>query len=339
MTTLTRLTPLMTISALVILGCHDAPDPIAPAPTVAPLQSSSVIPEGYVATPAGLYHASCVHEVPSGAVISSALSVSLPSGATYQIPKCLFPTRVQSIPAPVPGNGATAWKEWTASIRPSNPFRRITARWLVPADPPGAASYPGTTKTYYTFPGLQTDLDGINDAIIQPVLQFGFNGEYGGPYWTIASWRCGNDQAGCFHTQPIQVAAGDTIFGDVRGKTVPAYWRDMAEGPDCAPSAQYCRWWTTTSPRPVRTYGSTTLVFSESSNYTFATSGAVETYHMATCADYPPQGVFYDQVTVYDVNSNPTSPDWFPNYASDGTPNCNFLVTFTATTANLFHGQ
>jgi len=280
--------------------------------TVASINS---IPEGYVATPAGLYHSSCVHEIPNGAKVHTSGVVTLASGAVYQIPKCLFssipnvPNRLQGdIYAPVD----TGWMEFTSASQFGNPFKQITANSIVPTSPPNF--YSGQ-KVYYTFPGLQND-----GFIIQPVLQYGYNGLYGGSYWTITSWKCGSV---CTHSAPITVSAGHSLAGNVY-----AY--------NC--SGGNCNW--NIQNEDVTTGQATILtVLGDTENYWWATSGAVETYNLNDCEDFPQHAVSYTDVTVYDANYNPETPSWSANYHNRATisPWCGFKVSYTASSVTLAH--
>ena len=48
----------------------------------------------YVATPAGWYHRSCIHEIPAGARVDRRHGlVTRRDGSTYQLPTCLYPPR------------------------------------------------------------------------------------------------------------------------------------------------------------------------------------------------------------------------------------------------------
>jgi len=101
--------------------------------------------------------------------------------SSYQLPECLYPGRRtetgQRNPdvrtAPPVNNG---WMEWAVTVLSgSNKFRGLSARWDAPSNPTG--SYSGV-RVYYTFPGLVSTVE--HPYIIQPVLQYGYNGLFGG---------------------------------------------------------------------------------------------------------------------------------------------------------------
>jgi len=51
------------------------------------------VPDDYVATPAGWYHRSCVHEIEDGALVGKDGLVTRRDGAIYQLTRCLYPVR------------------------------------------------------------------------------------------------------------------------------------------------------------------------------------------------------------------------------------------------------
>jgi hypothetical protein len=315
----------------IMWGCQDGQNPVTPEHPVVGTSDflpGSGIPANYVTTPAGLYHRSCVHEIPNGARVDRNV-VTLLTGVTYQIPDCLYPSlsNFRAANSSPTAAGPTGWKEWTSAVQFGNTFKRISANWAVPAAPSGFYAT-GLQKTYFTFPGLEGSVSNTpaqrDFYILQPVLQYGSTGEYGGAYWTITSWRC-NDNTNCIHSAPITVSPGDSINGSVF-----AY--------NC--SAGSCRWHI--QAYDYTTVQATVLDVGDTENYYFATGGAVETFGMTGCNDYPSHGVFYSSVAVTDVNDNPEIPSWSRTILSppaDGTPACNFNVTFTNTTTNLFHGS
>src|SRR5690242_2937024 len=78
-----------------LLACNDRPTVVtAPRGVLAQSEASKNEPlqrPGYVLTPAGWFHSSCVHEIPAGARVSINHVVTRKDGTSYQIPKCLFP--------------------------------------------------------------------------------------------------------------------------------------------------------------------------------------------------------------------------------------------------------
>jgi hypothetical protein len=313
--------------ALALAACSEPVSPRAAAPT--PPQAAAAPQDEFVATPAGLYHRSCVYEVPAGARLERQEVIRFPDGTRRQVPPCAVPARATVTPqgpaaspaAPRAGVATptiNGWVEYTWATTASA-YKRIIADWTVPPAPAG--SYGASGKVYYTFPGLQS-----STYIIQPVLQYGNNGSFGGAYWTIASWQCGSTSSNCFHSTPITVSSGNSIHGDV-----------IASG--CTGGS--CTWTITT--RNATAGQSTVYTAVDTENYWQATSGAVEVYQASTCSDFPSNGnydnsgVFYTNVALYDFSYNLLTQTWSNIITSGLTPQCNYRVTSTSTTASLQH--
>jgi hypothetical protein len=262
-----------------------------------------------VRTPAGWYHRTCVYEVPNAARVSRSGLVTRTDDSSYQLPECLYPGRRTDtgLRASLPVNNG--WIEDARYTLTDRAYGSLTARWNAPANPGG--SYSGT-KVYYTFPGFWTD-----DYIMQPVLQYGYNGLFGGSYWTAASWHCG---ANCTHSTPISVSAGDAMLGTVTASD--------CHGGDCS--------WTIIA-RDLTKQTQSTYVIEDTWNYRRATGGAVEVYGLTTCSQYPHTGAFYTSIALHDEYDDPVSPDWWDRVTQELSPECDFDVTSTSSTVNLYH--
>lgn len=321
--------PVCTLAVATLLfatACSDkSPSGLSPGqPRLSVAQAvGSEIPPDYVVTPMGLYHRSCVHEIPAGAIVDRQGRVTRRDGVAYQIPQCAY-EHFSSMPNgpfdPSPPQ-VSNWIERTdycldGYCGTSNSYRTLAADWTVPANP--VTSYNTQGKVYYTFPGLE---DNPVTTIIQPVVQYGNSGYYGGAYWTMASWACGPGCGSATHSPPVSISPGHQIHGSIIAS-------------NCANGA--CTWAITT--RDVTTSQQTVYQYSGGDNYTWGFGGAVETYQLSVCSNYPSQGVFYSQIALTDRNGQQTSPAWnnWVNPSFTGA-SCQFSVTHTATTANLIH--
>jgi hypothetical protein len=85
-----------------------------------------------------------------------------------------------------------------------NPISYFSTRWIVPPAPPS-----DNDQIIYMFNGIETRTFGW---ILQPVLQWGDNGDFGGDYWCIANWFV-NSGSFAGHGNSIQVNAGDVLQG------------------------------------------------------------------------------------------------------------------------------
>lgn len=301
-----------------MIGCNE---PVSVPSHQLPGSTSQRVPpslDDYVATPAGLYHRSCVHEIEDGARGNKNGLVTRKDGTTYQLPKCAYPplrpAQREGTSAPI-NNG---WIEDASYALPAgNQYRHLTANWAVPANP--VATYTDYTNggppTYYAFPGIES-----NAFILQPVIQFGYNGDFGSPFgWVMASWHC-DTGPGCQHSSPVSVTAGDAIAGDISAS-------------DC--SGGQCTWTVTT--QDVSTGQRTVMAWGDTEDYAWAAGGAVEVYRLKFCAQYPINGISFSGIALYDKNSNQVSPSWFPAIQSGTDPSCSFNTASTTTAVNLYH--
>jgi hypothetical protein len=330
------------VLTLALVGaCSDSSIPSATrvlaSPDIQAMVARGEIPPGYMATPAGLYHVSCVHEIPDHATLTQERVVRLRTGQAYSLPPCAYP----AFPS-LPGRANQAFEglskqatnptvsgyvQYTRTQNVTLPFRRVVADWTVPPAPAGGPQFPNG-KVYYSFPGF------VNATfILQPVLQYGvanyqpFPGwptqNFGGHYWQLASWQCGSG-ATCAHSAAVQVNPGDAIHGDVAAT-------------NCANNS--CSWYVTT--QDVTTGGATVLNVQDDDQYLEGIGGAVEVYNYSQCTDFPVNanpdlsGVFFTNIALTNTQGS-YAPFWY----NDGhmfdspriTPWCNYRITSSPST-------
>jgi hypothetical protein len=264
------------------VGCVDrstVPTQAVPGPHVLMQVVPSTRPEtGYVSTPAGWYHRSCVYEIPSGSVVRGD-TVQEPSGAVSTHPACAYPhfSSGPSGPASVLGQRRhsppptdTGWVIFGGMVIDTtvSTWRNITAYWTVPDGP--ASSY-GSSQVYYNFPGLQ-NLAGI----LQPVLTFGYNGDN---HWQVGVWYC---TSSCPHSSLLNVNQGDSLYG-------------YADGYSC--SGGSCSWTVYVEDVTALAYRSETWTGPD--NAWLAVGGAVETAALSNnCALYPTKPVKFHNISL-----------------------------------------
>jgi hypothetical protein len=298
-----------------LMACNEPLSEIRP-PSAAKAVTQTL--KDYVATPAGWYHRSCVHEIENASRVDKDGLVTRRDGTTYQIPKCLY--RVYAAqPGTEPLSPAdTGWIEYAYSSQPPGAsYQQLNGSWTVPVRP--LAPYSGV-QVYYAFPGIESSAPAF---ILQPVLQYGYNGDFGGSNWEMASWHC-DTGPGCTHSTPVIVSAGDAMYGSVASSN--------CLGGSCV--------WTvtvqdaTTGQRSVGTW-------TDTPNYWWAAGGAVELRGSPTgltsCDQYPINGVFYSGISLYDQNGSLLSPAWIPQIQSGTDPSCSFSVNSTTTSVSLYH--
>jgi hypothetical protein len=292
--------------------------PFARAQKPAGPNRPAAVPDGYVITPFGYFHPSCVREVASGDTVLEDGRVQHADGtADAKAPVCGYAryTAAGEIVAAGPKQPTIthSWIESANSINTTSPFGELTANWIVPPAP--------TTdhgQTVFLFPGMEDYA--LVETIIQPVL--GWNAGFFGTNWSIASWNCCPSGTTLYST-PVQVNPHDVILGTIKSNSAGAI---------------HSSWNITTLD--VTTGGSTTLskTPSEGQSFTWAQGGALEVYEIVACSDYPPNNSadFYN-LALYDNNYNQyPDPGWvYFDYSYGLKPQCNYDVTMSKTKVTL----
>jgi hypothetical protein len=263
-------------------------------------------PAGYVPTPHGYYHQSCVHEIPEGAAAHVNGHVALADGSMTQLPSCNYPRLVLRHDAINPTtNGWVEDANWTSPSAAT----RLTSRFSVPAAPSSSSG-----QVVFFFPGMEP-ADGT--IILQPVLQWGVSAAGGGTNWQIASWSCGPS---CVHSKLVKVNTGDSLIGTISGSS-------------CSSTGQ-CSWKIVT--KDATTGKSTTLTTQgDSESYVWLFGGVLEAYGIDTCDQYPANGKeTFSSVDFFDQSGNLLAP----SYAADvlgAAPACSFRVAPTGSGATI----
>jgi hypothetical protein len=279
----------------------------------------AAVPEGYVVTPFGYFHPSCVREVASEDTVLADGRVQHVDGTVdAKAPVCGYPrysSRGEIVTAgPKLPTITHSWIESANSINTTSPFGELTANWNVP---PAPTTDDG--QTVFLFPGMEDYA--LDESIIQPVL--GWNAGFFGATWSIASWNCCPNGITQYST-PVQVNSGDVLSGVIKSNSTEVTGKST--------------WDIVTADKTTGT--STTLknTPSEDQIFTWAQGGALEVYGIEKCSDYPPNksATFYD-VVLYDHNFKPyPNPGWVVfSYSTGLTPQCNYGATMSTKTVTL----
>jgi hypothetical protein len=306
--------PLIAATAAVLLSaCSDRPQrPAITAPSNADIAAVPAVPDDSspVYTPAGVMPRACVHEIPNGSHVDVTGLVHLPDGQTMRFARCAArgQSAVHSARISTPPT-LDGWVEYAVDV--TNPLRSLSANYTVPPAP--VNTYSGT-KVYYSFPGVDN-----GHYILQPVIQYGYNGSFGGSHWTMASWQCyaGVD---CFHGTPVTISTGDAITGTV-----------VATG--C--SGGSCTW--TITAHDATSSQNASYSFTGTDDYVNVYGGAVEPHGLTGCSDLPTNGVNYSSISVSVSGSGTITPSWTNTVASGLSPTCMFAVASTSSTVNVYH--
>jgi hypothetical protein len=270
----------------------------------------AAVPEGYMITPFGYFHPSCVNRLAKGDVLhQESQTIERASGSIETIPMCAYPHYRADGEKVIGDERAVAnpdishaWVE-NANVTTTTGYGRFWADWIVP---PAPTSNDG--QTVFLFNGLED----INDvvSIIQPVL--GWNADFAGA-WGIASWNCcinGNVN----EATPVQVKSGDLIYG----------WMSN----NCAKGTETCASWS------IETLDLTTLVSSAmngTSNYgqtfNWAFGGVLEVYNIIQCSDYPPDPIHFFNQGLSNDKFVQIKPKWVMSTAAGLTPSCSYKVS------------
>jgi hypothetical protein len=273
--------------------------------------SQAVAAPGKLRTPAGEFDLSCAHEVPNGSVVDLEGNVMQNGKQVARFSPCtakqtmVLPriTKPGLQPPTINGWVEASWADAT-TISGLTYFNSLTASFTVPAAPSVAAG-----QLIYLFPSVEAN----GAAILQPVLQWGNNGSFGGNYWTLASWYVSATSA--VFSSPVTVAAGDSITGFIR----------MIGSGSSTDS------WVVTGTDTVSGVSSGTGFITPKTPFNSAQQGVLEVYNVSACSSFPAAGdIIFSDVTATQAGPawntyNAVTPGWF-SVVWGGTPSCSFKV-------------
>jgi len=291
---------------------------------------------GWIQIPGKLIRPDCVHQVPSGARIEFG-SDGQPTGdvkmngkviAHYDsCPEESIDTRYmgsQGGSSPNPsgyGNGWVEASQWELSLASTDNIDDVAGYWHVPAPPAESGAL------VFLFNGIEPT---GGNWIMQPVLQWGNNGNFGGNYYTFASWLVGPESSGiAYVSNPINVNPGDLLTGVSQQNGVTDstlyYFVTAADG---AIGQQ------------------TTLnIWSQGLHWVQAFAGVLEAYYVTSCSQFPsglsggPEETHFLQMQVahgYPAFDFVTPEGFFGaqyDYFGSGGPQCNFSVSVSGNTS------
>jgi hypothetical protein len=289
------------------------------------------VPEGYLATPMGYFHPSCVKQTAKGDVLHpDEMAIHHADGSFDSMPVCAYPhftAKGVLVPLEPTKDSGTAKRElsplnpseeakgeeppfighsWMVDIEAytSTSFGEITSEFKVPKAPTSHDN-----QTIYLFPGLQDYNSAKTETILQPVL--GWDAYYTNA-WGIASWNC-CVKGTLYVSTPEPAKTGDTIYGEVINQ--------------CKSGTLECTKWT------VKTEDKTTGAFSDLHNesnfgqtFNWAFGSVLEVYNVAKCSDYPQGGSLESTgVTLYNDKFQKITPTWYLSLDDKGgSPQCNY---------------
>lgn len=289
---------------------------LAPAVQAQPFDSTISLQAhpGWVQVPGALIRPDCVYEVPNGAQLEENGDVILDGVIVAHHVDCpeapirtrpLHGVAPQFVDAPGTGNGWVEAVEEEVSLSSGDSLDKITGTWTVPKNPTVNGGL------IYLFNGLEPT---TQDLIIQPVLQYGANGLFGGNYWVMASWQVGKSAV---HSPPVTVNVGDTISGLTQITSV---------------SGTKFTWEIKIKDTTIGKYSKITQT---TSGYTWnwAYSGVLEAYNITACGNFPKSAETSFQSTKVEhgfPSFKSVTPAWFGVVYSYGGPLCGFGTSIGA---------
>jgi hypothetical protein len=289
-----------------------------PARAQVPVRPAGV-PDGYVITPFGYSHPSCVRELPEGdTLLADGLVIQHANGAIENIPACGYPdytARGEIVTAQtISGN----YIERVEATTPTS-YGELTATWTVPQVPTSTVN----GQPVYFFPALEEYPGTL--SVLQPVLAWNDPNTLPGK-WGIASWNCcdASIPSNKWHSPPVSVTPNDKIEGIIKST--------------CGAGTLSCPTWNVITT-DLSTKQTTTLAKTSSLQQVFdwAYGGALEVGTLSDCSDYPPNGRITFSVALYDNNFVLISnPDWSIIYPSpDFMPQCGYVGDAAGNTVTL----
>jgi hypothetical protein len=294
-------------------------------PLAAGPRRPATVPEGYVITPAGYFHESCVRTLAKGERLLADGRVQHADGTIDQdVAVCSHPryTPAGVLISPNATNKNAQSAKGTIATEPeisgwledaeintgskTSSYGALVAMWTVPPQP---ASDDG--QTLFFFPGFQDINGAVNGVytILQPVLA------WAGGQWSIASWNC--CITGVISKSPtVSVSPGDRIYGSITNT--------------CAVGTLSCPTWNVLT-LDMSTGYSTTLADAPSDGeiFNWAFGAVLEPYYIVSCDDYPPNGhLSFDQIKVFNQYLKPIPGENWLEVLDNTTnpPRCDYAV-------------
>lgn len=280
--------------------------------TVAGPDRPADVPEGFVVTPFGYFHPSCVMELAEGNTLLDR-GVQRADGTVEAVPACNYAHYTATGAVVFPGskelNGIelptiNGWLEYVSTTTTTS-YGAIEAGWIVPPLP-----QVNVGQTLFFFPGME-DIDNVI-SIVQPVLQW-----YAPGPWAMASWNCCMEGT-TWESTPIPVSPGDTVLGGIV--------------PTCPPGGNYCATWNVIS-EDKNTGKKTTLAQTPAAGqiWNWAFGAVTEDYGVTSCSDFPANTSVTFLVHLYDQNQKLIgNPGWIGTPAGSGVqPQCNYGLKVT----------
>jgi hypothetical protein len=274
-------------------------------PTVASAQApSDALSSGFVKTPGGLIHNSCVHPVPDGASVDSDGNIVRDGVLLEHVDGCRFgrPPQINS------------WVIDAAQTVSSTQIGSTTASLVVPGNP--SHNTTARLEVEYFFIGAEPACSAL--PLLQPVLQWGVSPAGGGNFWAIANWYI-DSSGNAFPSNFRTVNAGDLIFLTLEN-----------HGIITAGGKLVFKWLVRYFDTTANAIGIYEVHLDTSILLQYATLGVFEAYQLNNCNELPSNSIILGNIGIVDSNGThvPFGPSLDDCASPVGlTPACGYLVS------------
>jgi hypothetical protein len=278
---------------------------------------------GWTQVPGALVSPDCVHQIPNGAKVGASAGragedVTLNGQLIAHYDPCLeasISTR-QLVQDPGTGNGWVEASQWNTALKSGDNIDDLYGYWTVPPIP----------KTYGALVYLFNGVEPSGGAwIMQPVLQFGSNGLFGGDYWVFASWLVHSNQDYFVSSTVLSVNPGDSLSG--------AVWETSVSGGTLGYDIAATDYTTNQS--------SLLSLTATGFQWIWAYAGVLEAYNVTSCSEFPKGSsgsLGFTKTHVYHgyPNLDYLKPDFHSAEYNYGGPSCKFKVTVSGSLSTLY---
>lgn len=259
----------------------------------------AAVPEGFLITPMGYFHPSCVKELAEGDEMRpDEMTIKHRDGSFDSMPTCAYPHFTADGEKVATDGSVSEAAGFTHTIAPysgieaftigTDTYAKLSDEWTVPSAP---ASH--DDQVLYFFPSLGNVSPNI---YLQPVL--GWNSDYKDA-WSLASWNCCTKGTE-YKSSPMKTATGHQVFGAMQST--------------CGAGPKECGSWDIVTTDV--TTGESTILSNTSSfgqRFNDAVAGALAVYNFKQCGDLPDGSkgsLQFSEIRLLDYDFNVLNPDW-----------------------------
>ena len=248
------------------------------------------VPDGYVVTPNGYFHPSCVHHIEADQRVHRDGSIENADHSLQRPAACVYAhfdargNRIEASQGAIATDGVVGTDDFvrgdtiytgtfdfyvgyieslTRRVALAQAVQSMEAFFTVPASPARHGD-----QTVYLFPGLEY-YEHVQ-TILQPVL--GWNA-FQDNAWTLTSWDCCVDGS-VNYAGPVSIQPGDVIDGTMTGS-------------NCDASTHVCANWIVKALNLSSNQAATLHTVGHSQAFDWLFAGALEVYSLSTCDQLP----------------------------------------------------